>query len=187
MHPATTLRKLDEPRLVTARLVLRPLAEADLDDIVFGIGNWNVARFLSRVPFPYGRRDAEAFLGFARDSAADGSELTLVIDRGGRAIGCMGLAAIGGGDEFGYWLAEPEWNRGYASEAGRAFLAHAFVALGIDRIRSGVFVDNPASLRVQEKLGFVVTGRSMRLSLARGGEVAHIDTMLTRRRFEELR
>jgi RimJ/RimL family protein N-acetyltransferase len=185
MRLTTTLPELVEPRLATRRLVLRPLAEGDLDDIVFGVGNFNVARYLARVPHPYGRRDAEGFLAFVRHGTAEGRELTLVIDRGGKAVGCLGLTAIGEADEFGYWRSETVWGNGYATEAGRAFLAHVFAALDLDAVRSGVFTDNPASLRVQEKLGFVSTGTSLRYSLARGHEVAHIDTILTRRRFEE--
>jgi RimJ/RimL family protein N-acetyltransferase len=174
-----------ETPIATGRIALRPLQEADLDELVAGLDDWDVARFLARVPYPYRRADAGAFLRYATQAAAAGSDLTLVIHRAGKAIGCIGLNGIGAANEFGYWLARSEWGKGIATEAGRAFLAHAFVATGIAEIRSGVFTDNPASLRVQEKLGFVVVGASSRNSLARGHEVAHIDTVLSRKRFEE--
>jgi RimJ/RimL family protein N-acetyltransferase len=48
------------------------------------------------------------------------------------------------------------------------------------RIRSGVFHFNQASLAVQKKLGFTETGSSRRHCLARGEDVRHIDTELSR-------
>jgi RimJ/RimL family protein N-acetyltransferase len=101
----------------------------------------------------------------------------------GRVIGGIGLSEIGGEAEFGYWLGRTHWGKGYATEAGRGFLTRVFLGYDIGRLSSGVFVDNPASLRVQEKLGFAVTGRREVYCVARGHLVEHIDTALTRERF----
>jgi RimJ/RimL family protein N-acetyltransferase len=169
-------------RLETERLVLRSLEETDLDDIVAEVNDFEVARMLSRVPFPYSRDDGERFLAAVR---RDQNDLTFAITRDGKAIGCIGLTDIRETCEFGYWLGRAHWRQGLASEAARAFLAFSFDGLGVGTIRSGVFADNPASLRVQEKHGFEKTGSSFRQSLARGHAVAHIDTALTRGRFAE--
>jgi RimJ/RimL family protein N-acetyltransferase len=171
-----------ETVLPTERLVLRPLQETDLDDIVAEVNDFAVSRMLARVPFPYCRADAEDFLVASKRSSRD---FNLVLSRDGKAIGCMGLTDIKSSCEFGYWLGRAHWRQGLASEAARAFLAFSFDGLGLGTIRSGVFADNPASLRVQEKLGFEKTGSSFRQSLARGHAVAHIDTALTRNRFAE--
>jgi RimJ/RimL family protein N-acetyltransferase len=180
MLNVTTLR---EPSLRTARLTLRTVVPADLDALAAGLNDPGVARMLSRVPYPYGRSDAEAFLALVRSRPM--RDLSLVIDRDGEVIGGIGLNDISGVREFGYWLNRAAWGNGYATEAGAAFLAHCFAAYACPDIRSGVFVDNPASLRVQDKLGFERLGMSRRPSLARGGDVDHIDTILTRRRFRE--
>jgi RimJ/RimL family protein N-acetyltransferase len=171
-----------ETSLQTERLVLRPLHETDLDDIVAEVNDFAVSRMLARVPFPYCRADAEDFLAASRRSSRD---LSLILAMDGKAIGCMGLTDVKTTCEFGYWLGQAHWRQGLASEAARAFLAFAFDDLGVGTVRSGVFADNPASLRVQEKLGFEKTGSSFRQSLARGHAVAHIDTALTRNRFAE--
>jgi RimJ/RimL family protein N-acetyltransferase len=55
-----------------------------------------------------------------------------------------------------------------------------FTTTNADAITSGVFHFNKASLAIQKKLGFTETGTSMLLCLARGEEVKHIDTELTR-------
>jgi RimJ/RimL family protein N-acetyltransferase len=171
-----------ETFLETERLVLRPLEEPDLDDIVAGVNDFAVSRMLARVPFPYCRADAEDFLAASRRSSRD---LSLILAKEGKAIGCMSITDIKTTCEFGYWLGRAYWRQGLASEAARAFLGFSFDHLGVERITSGVFADNPASLRVQEKLGFEKTGSSLRQSLARGHAVAHIDTALTRDRFAE--
>ena len=70
------------------------------------------------------------------------------------------------------------------TEAARGFLAYAFAANVGDVICSGVFADNAASLRVQEKLGFVHEGKITMFAKPRGGEFPHINTILTRTAFE---
>jgi len=177
---------LPDTLLRTERLILRPPAEGDLGAMVTGLNDWDVARFLARVPFPYGDKDAASFLHAARRAAAEGTDLNLLVEKDSSVVGCLGLAAIGSENEFGYWIAKPHWGQGLATEAARAFLGHCFTALGLKEIRAGAFADNPASLRVQWKLGFETAGFGTRQSLARGRDVAHIDTMLSRRSFEDV-
>lgn len=181
--PAATL--LPEPRITTPRLVLRPNADSDIDHLVREIDDLAVSRMLSRVPHPYTRADAEAFLA-ALQRRPD-IDVALAITRADEVIGGIGLSGIRGDREFGYWLGRRHWGQGYATEAAFAFLAFVFDVLRLDLVRSGVFVDNPASLRVQEKLGLERIGTSRAGCLARGADVDRIDTILTRERFEEIR
>lgn len=181
MRPTTTQ---PDVQIESERLVLRPLAAPDLDDLVSEVSDFSVSRMLARVPYPYTRRDGEAFLAAARRPG--NGDLVLSIAQGGRVIGGIGLTALRGQHEFGYWLGSRHWGMGFATEAGRAFLAHAFDNLALDSVRSGVFIDNPASLRVQVKLGFRETGRRQVECLARGRKVEHIDTVLTRAVFQRL-
>ncbi len=170
----------------TSRLTLRAPDSSDLDALVTGLDDPAVARMLSRVPHPYGPAEAEAFLALASSGNAGGQCLFLAIDLNGTLIGGIGLHGLPEVEDFGYWLARPYWGKGYASEAAAAVLGHAFQTLGVDRVLSGAFVDNPGSLRVQDKLGFERVGTSMRYSRARGATVEHVDTVLTRARFAEL-
>jgi RimJ/RimL family protein N-acetyltransferase len=181
MSRATTPR---DPEITTERLVLRPVTEADLDAIVTGIGDLAVSQMLARVPYPYARADAESFLAATRQAAGRNIALT-ILDEGG-VVGGLGLTGLRSEREFGYWLAKPCWGKGYATEAGRAFVAFLFDEAGLDIVRSGVFHDNPASLRVQTKLGFERIGTHMVRCLARGRDVEHIDTILTRDRYRAL-
>jgi RimJ/RimL family protein N-acetyltransferase len=170
-----------DPVIATTRLVIRPPGDADRHDIVTEVNDFAVARMLAKVPYPYRLADADAFLRSIRQE--DRRSLALSIANAGRVIGGIGLSEIGGTCEFGYWLGRAHWGKGYATEAGRAFLEHIFAAYDVGMVRSGVFVDNPASLRVQEKLGFERTGRREVFCIARGCAVEHIDTALSRERF----
>jgi [ribosomal protein S5]-alanine N-acetyltransferase len=57
---------------------------------------------------------------------------------------------------LGLYLARAFWGHGLATEAGRAFVDFGFGELGLKRIVTAVDVRNAASVRVLEKLGFVV-------------------------------
>jgi len=60
--------------------------------------------------------------------------------------------------ELGYWLAQPAWGHGFATEAARAMIDFGFSGLGLARIYAQVLADNRASLRVLDKLGMVNEG-----------------------------
>lgn len=169
--------------IATERLTLSSVAEADMDGIVAGIDDFEVSKMLARVPHPYRRSDAEGFLVACRE---DDSNIALTIRDAGGVVGGLGLTGLRSAREFGYWLARSAWGKGYATEAGRAFLAHLFHVERLEVVRSGVFHDNPASSRVQEKLGFERVGTHMVYCLARRRHIEHIDTLLTRERYASL-
>jgi RimJ/RimL family protein N-acetyltransferase len=175
------------PVIETPQLVLRPLNVSDLDDIVSTIGDYEVSKMLARVPHPYTRDHATAYIAFARRNAIARRGIAFGVTLAGRVIGVVGLDAIPGRNRLGYWFARRHWGRGYATEAVRAVLAYAFGVLGARVVRAGVFVDNPASLHVLAKLGFRRIGLRTSLSLARNERVDHVATVLTRARFRSLK
>lgn len=158
---------------VTKRLLLRPGWIEDAPALAAAIADKRVVRNLARAPWPYRLEDAEGFLAAPRDSRFPNFQ---IIDRTRdpvRMIGGIGFHRDeDGAIELGYWIAPGDWGRGFATEAGRAAIDTARSCLGYDRIVAGHFVDNPASGRVLEKLGFRRTGRTLpRYSRARGEEV----------------
>lgn len=163
----------------TARLTLRPAWPEDAPQLAAAIGHESVTRNLSKVPWPYSLADAEAHIMRPRQSK---DVFCLIFEHRGahpRLIGGIGMGAIEGGHEFGYWLTPSAWGRGYATEAGHAVVAAARHTLGLHRLKAGHFVDNPASGRVLTKLGFRPTGGvTQRESRARGGEVPCVDFVL---------
>jgi RimJ/RimL family protein N-acetyltransferase len=73
---------------------------------------------------------------------------------------------------MGYWIAKSFWGRGLATEACAA-LVNIARTLGLPSLEGSHFLDNPASARVLEKLGFEPLGIiAPRMSCARGAEVS---------------
>lgn len=173
--------------LTTRRLVLRQPRPTDADRLTRYLDNFAVAGNLARVPYPYRLADAKAWLRSWRpDRPAEDTGFTIDLPGEG-LVGHVGFHSDGRGTQLGYWLAQPFWNRGLMSEAVGAALHWFFEASDLDVLRSGVFHFNKASLAIQRKYGFVETGTDMLLCLARGEEVRHIDTELTRAAWAERR
>ena len=152
------------------RLFLRPGWPEDWAELLGAINDEGVVRNLATAPWPYSMEDAMAFARRPQDRNLPHFFVTLPTGEGAKLIGCVGLDRHGDEVELGYWIARSHWGQGYATEAVGAVLSLAS-ALGHRRISAGHFIDNPASGRVLEKVGFVPTGgREMRFSLARGEE-----------------
>lgn len=163
--------------LVTKRLTLRPPLEVDADDIALHLANWNVSRMLSRVPFPYDRTDAVEWI--ERCGAGGDRNMIFTIHRE-RLIGVIGIENLDGTPRAGYWLAEDHWSQGLTSEALGAVLGQAFAKRPELHITASVFADNTASLKLQKRLGFRVTGAGEAFSTARQAMVPIVRTELTR-------
>lgn len=144
----------------TERLLLRPGWAEDAPALFNAIADEGIVRNLASAPWPYRPDDASAFLRSERKP----HEPSMLIFRRTEAppelIGSIGFGRRPDGElEFGYWIARGHWGRGYATEAGRAAIEIARTALRLPRLAAGHFLDNPASGRVLEKLGFRPTGR----------------------------
>jgi RimJ/RimL family protein N-acetyltransferase len=173
----------------TQRLSLRPIETNDADRVHTLFNNWNVIRRLSSPPWPYTLEDARGFVAHAAKNARGLPNTCLAIARDDVLIGGLDLRISNSEPRrsdpiLGYWLGEDYWGHGYMTEAARGFLAHVFDAGISDVICSGAFADNVPSLRVQGKLGFVRGEEIMMFAKPRGGEFRHINTTLTRSRFE---
>ena len=181
---------LDQPRnqVRTARLILRPLREDDAARVFELFGQWGVIRTLRSAPWPYQFTDAQAFCR-ERAHLIDGGPITFAITHKGDLIGVIDavsnpIVQRGPGYTLGYWIGRPYWHRGFVSEAAQAFIAHVFATTGTGTLYSGVFLQNAASLRVQEKLGFRRGEEEMLYSRPHGAELPFINTVLTRQAYE---
>ena len=147
------------------------------DAIAQSLNDFQVSRMLARVPAPYDRQDAAEWLSVMTTDLNDG--WTFAITTGDDVhIGCVSFERRGGKWELGYWLNRFYWGRGYMSEAVRAATARFLTRMPGTDVHSGIFADNVASLRVQEKTGFRITGCSDLFCVARGAMVPHIETRL---------
>ena len=155
----------------TARLLLRPGWAEDAPALCAAIGDERIVRNLATAPWPYRLRDAEAFLVQPRDPLLPSFLVFERTDGEPQLVGSCGLGRRPSGTvELGYWIARPFWGRGFATEASAALVEIART-LRLPRLQASYFLDNPASGRVLEKLGFEPTGvTAPRLSCGRGTE-----------------
>ncbi|WP_332685793.1 GNAT family N-acetyltransferase [Devosia sp.] len=160
--------------ITTRRLILREPSLADAPHYALGVSEYEVARFLTPMPYPYTLAMALDWLRQAQPATPE--RAMLVIDLPGRGvIGCVSLL-----DELGFWIARPHWNRGYVTEAATALLDWHFAGTEAATVICSAHHDNAASLAVQNKLGFVTTRREMRFSQALQRNVEHVVTTLSR-------
>ena len=92
-------------------------------------------------------------------------EVCFVITLDDTLIGACAVDPREDGPEIGYWLGAPYWGQGFATEAVRAVIDHAFGDLQHEALQAGARVSNPASRRVLEKCAFQWAG--VRLSRIR--------------------
>jgi len=144
------------PVLATERLVLRAPSRGDVKAIAMLANERRVAENTLQIPHPYAPADAEQWIAAANTRPG---EVTFVIEFDGDVIGACGFdirnSAV---PEIGYWLGVPFWGQGYATEAVRALIDHAFESGEHGVLQAGSRVSNVASRRVLEKCGFQWTG-----------------------------
>lgn len=158
------------PVIETRRLALRAPERRDAARLADLANDFDIVRMTSRMPWPYGRKDAEAFIARCgqRDLSRDATFLIEVDDEG--VAGCLGFFTNPEGAlEVGYWIGRDWWGRGIATEALTGALAWAGRDWRKRCVTAGHFADNPVSGTVLVKSGFLYTGVTKMLdSLARG-------------------
>ena len=106
-------------------------------------------------PHPYTNQDAREFIRSVRDRTP---ETTFAIAVDGEAVGSVGFVLRHDVErvsaEIGYWLAEPFWGRGIATEALAATTDYAIETHQLTRVYALPFAWNAASCRVLEKAGY---------------------------------
>jgi RimJ/RimL family protein N-acetyltransferase len=174
-------------KLVTDRLVLRPLEIQDAQAIASEINDFEIARNLARVPFPYERHHAEDFIAWTR--TLDARSKVFAVEKKTEPGALIGIVSYEWSDtkqnaEMGYWLARRVWGIGIATEAGHAAVTHAFDSVGHTELVSHVHADNIPSHRVLTKLGFEDQGMVKHFSTAQNAIVPAIAMQLSRLRWQ---
>lgn len=159
--------------LATERFLLRPLRAADAAELHRLVNDWEVAKTLARVPFPYPRDLADEWIGSTTERIAQGEAYHLAIARreDDVLVGCVGLTldAAARSAELGYWVGRRHWGQGIAPEAAGRLSRWALANLNIDRLTASALTDNARSAAVLTRIGFRETGEGAQDFLSRGG------------------
>lgn len=136
----------------TARLWIRPLTEADREDVIDLLMDQRVKQTYM-VPDFAGRAEAGALFVRLKERSAQKDRYVAGICLDGKAIGLIHETEVTGSSiELGYAILPSYHNRGYATEALTGAVGWLFDR-GFAQVTAGAFEENPASLRVMEKSG----------------------------------
>lgn len=141
-------------------VTLRKLSINDTQQIAKLLNNKRIWDNLTdSVPYPYTLDDAEWFIDF---ECKDKQLTAFAILYKEEFCGIISLTRQADiyrmNAELGYWVGEPFWGKGIASEAIRKVLQIGFGEIKLERIFAGVFDFNKPSMRVLEKNGFKQEG-----------------------------
>ena len=146
--------------LETSRLVIRQFCDSDLEPFVAYRNDPEVYRYQGWKT-PYLREYAVDFIAKAQaiSPGVPGEWLQFAIEckESGKMLGDIAFHITRSNPRqayLGYTLARSSWGQGYASEAVRKILDYLFRVLDLHRVIADCDVDNTASIRLLERLGF---------------------------------
>ena len=160
-------------RLRTNRLHLRPVDLSDAEDLFLARGDPAAMRYWDW-PEQKSVAEVEDIIRAHAPEIRGGRTKWWVVATsvGGPAIGECDLSEIDHHHrraEVGFLFLRAHWGQGYALEAMRAVVAHAFETLRLERLWPRCHNGNHASMRLLEKLGFACEGR-LRAQILRDGK-----------------
>ena len=147
---------MNQPELITARLLLRAFSLHDANEVQVLSGNYNVSRTTLNIPFPYESGMAEEWIGLHQSGWQEKSKVVyaITVKETDKLVGAIDLVLTEQSQGLlGYWVGEPYWGKGYCPEAAKALLQLAFGELALSKVYAEHLTSNPASGRVMEKIG----------------------------------
>ena len=151
-------------RLETERLVIRTFDARDAGPWLAMVSDPEVTRFLPPNPPTPTMELAHRVIGERQAMERElGHTMWAVDDKAtGTFVGQCGLRPIdeGAGPEIdlAYHFTKACWNKGHATEAVIAVVAHGLGSVGLDRIMAVIVPENVGSWRVMEKAGLRYDG-----------------------------
>lgn len=146
--------------LETERLLIRPFRAEDLESFLAYRNDLEVARYQGW-SVPYTREQAIEFINEmkVKQAAVQGEWLQLAVElkATGALIGDWAIHIMKSDERqayLGYTLAREHWGKGYAIEATQRVLAYLFEELHLHRIVAECDVENTASFKLLERVGF---------------------------------
>jgi len=147
--------------LETERLFLKCIGYDDADFFYKQFTTDEVNKYLYDIEPLSSLEEAKTWIGlFLEGEPRNHHRWIMVLKENGEKIGTCGFHRWNretGEIEMGYDLQPPYWRKGYTSEALTAIMKFALEEMKVKKIFAHISVDNIASIRISEKLGFVRT------------------------------
>lgn len=147
-------------QILTERLLLRNLTEADAQDVFEYSKNPNVGPNAGWKPHESIEETKEIMQAIFLEQE---SVFGIILSESGKVIGSVGLLPdpkreFDKAMMIGYALGEKYWNKGYMTEAVKAVINYGFEKLGLELISCNCYPFNEGSKRVIKKCGFRLEG-----------------------------
>src|SRR5215212_6667809 len=159
------MTNLSFPYLSGKLINLREITADDAKTIV-NLMDYEIAKYLYEVPYPYRIDDALNFIKSSYDNFKSHKVITFVIEYKNMLeskvllVGIIGIKDIDYVNKkanIGYWIGTQYQGKGTATECIKLVFNYAFDILKLEEISSYVFPGNNPSIRVLEKNVFVKT------------------------------
>ena len=145
----------------THRLILRLPDFGDAETMATLLNNWDIARQTLTFPYPYTIKHATGWITRMHETNRNGRYFFTMFRKSDNAL-------VGGGElivdmpqlqgEIAYWIGQPYWGQGYATEFTKRMIQFGFEELRLNRIEAQYFAENLASARVMQKSGMTYEG-----------------------------
>ena len=148
------------PQLFTQKLILRKIQIEDVPALVKYANNKKISENVLNLPYPYQEPDAVFRISYVVQGFKKKARyvFAIILKERQELIGEISLHMdnIYHVAQLGYWVGEPFWNQGIASEAVAAMLQFGFETLNLDFIYATCNEQNKASAKVLEKNGMEI-------------------------------
>lgn len=144
-------------QLHSDRMSLRPCSLSDLDDVMAGLSNFDVASMVEGACLPFLRQDAVEWLDGLPNKGGEGWNFALTL-KDARVIGFVSIAWIKGEWSLQYWLNRDYWGQGYMTEALEVVVGAFFNQMPDQKLQATVYSDDVPALLLQQRLGFETKG-----------------------------
>ena len=163
-------------KIKTKRLTLkRP--DKSINKALFAtqVGDWEIAKWLSDIPYPYTEKNAEKFI---KKTSLDDLRFCVFFNKS--LVGGVGLSFEENNQlDLGYWIAKDYWGNGFATEASMGLIEYVKNETEFKVITACYIKDNKASANVLKKLGFKEVGECEEYFLSRKKTMSCVDLLLT--------
>jgi len=166
-------------KLETKRLILRKPKISDWEDVLEGVKDIEVTKYMTVVPHPYKKKDAKRFIKdcLKKWNKKEQTSYPFFIElRSEKKV--IGVIEIFGYNkqhkicETGSWINKRYWRKGYISEAKIAVNEFAFNKLKVRKMETGVYEKNKASNATQKAMGYKYEGTRLKHHISKStGEI----------------
>lgn len=137
---------------------LRPFKLEDAPAVALLVGDKEVSKWTSNIPFPYSEQNA---IDWIKDASSCPEKYPFAVELDGKLVACVSYwPHESGGVEVGYWVGKQYWSRGVCTEALTLLLNNRRFPAD-SNVYARVMAPNVGSQRVLEKCGFSFLGNGV--------------------------